>query len=155
MTFFDALKERIPGAEPWVSRDGIESVSVPRDEWRVAAQWMQEHGFPRFIDLTCVDEPENPERFEVHLLVYSMDDKRWARLVTRTDEEIASVVPVYRGAHNYEREVFDLFGVHFEGHPKLTRLMLPEGWQGHPLQRDAAQPVEPVDFTVTRELYKT
>ena len=155
MPFFDALKERFPEVEPYPSKDGHESASVPRAQWRAAAEWMRDHGFERFIDLTCVDEPDSPERFEVHLVLYSMNEKRWARLVARTDEELDSVFPVFAGVHNYEREAFDLFGVQFTGHPKLTRLLLPDGWQGHPLQRDAPLQLEPVDFTVTRDLYKT
>lgn len=155
MPFFDAFKERFPDAEPYVSKDGHESVSVPNAQWRAAAEWLRDHAFPRFIDLTCVDEPETPERFEVHLVVYSMSEKRWARLVTRTDEELDSLFPVFQGVHNYEREVFDLFGVQFQGHPRLTRIVLPDGWQGHPLQRDHPVSIEPTDFTVTRDLYKT
>lgn len=155
MTFFDAFKDRFADAGPFASMDAHESAFIPKEEWCAAAEWMREHGFPRFIDLTCVDDPANPERFELHLVLYSMDEKRWARLVTRTDDEVDSVYGVFIAAHNYEREVFDLFGVRFDGHPALTRILLPDGWNGHPLQRDVPLSLEPVDFTVTRDLYKT
>jgi NADH-quinone oxidoreductase subunit C len=151
----ELLREHVAELQPHASKDGIESVWVPRSHWRVAADWLSRHGFERFIDLTCVDNPAAPERFELHLLCYAMQTHSWVRLVTHTDDQVDSVVPVYEAANNYEREVFDLFGVQFVGHPQLTRILLPDNWVGHPLQRDVPMVVEPVDFTVTRELYKT
>lgn len=163
----ERMKDRIPEASAFAPgrpcdtvRDGHETVAVPAACFADAALWLRDKaGFTRFIDLTCVDDPERPEaeggRFEVQLVVYSMGERRWARLKTRTTGLMPSVTPVFAGAHNYEREVFDLFGVRFDGHPKLTRLMLPDGWQGHPMQRDAPAPVEPSDFTVTRDQYGT
>lgn len=150
------LRTRIAEAFEGTSRDGIDTVMVPRERWLDAAFALRDgEKFIRFIDLTIVDEPEHQLRFQVHLLTYSMEEHRWARLSTRTDGLVASVFPVYEGAHNYEREAFDLFGVVFEGHPKLTRIMMPDEWKGHPLRRDEQMPWEPVDFTVTRDLYKT
>jgi NADH-quinone oxidoreductase subunit C len=141
------------------SSDGIPSVGVVPGAWLDAARAIDRAGFTRFIDLTAIDRVGTPQaeggRFEVHLLVYSMTEHAWARLLTRTDDKLASVFSVFPAVHNYEREVFDLFGVVFEGHPRLTRLMLPDGWQGHPLRRDEPLVLEPTDFTVTRELYKT
>lgn len=152
----ERLRTKIPEAIESPTRDGHDSVEVPASRWFEAATALRDDArFVRFIDVTCVDDPSRDLRFEVHLVVYSMEEKRWARLLTRTASSLASVVPVFAGAHNYEREVFDLFGVVFEGHPKLTRIMLPDGWQGHPLRRDVDMPVEPVDFTVTRDLYDT
>ncbi len=65
------------------------------------------------------------------------------RLVTKLDSgdlSIDSITSVWPAANFYEREIFDLFGVHFGGHPRLTRIMMPEDWQGHPLRKD--YPVE-------------
>jgi hypothetical protein len=113
-------------------------------------------GDRRFLtSLVWPGESGRADRFEVQLLVYSMKEKRHARIKAYTADKLPAVTPVFEGAHNYEREAFDLFGVVFEGHPSLTRIMLPDGWVGHPLRRDAVQPVEPVDFTVTRDLYNT
>ena len=142
--------------EGTTTRDGIDTIDVPREQWLAAAKALRDHEkFVRFIDLTVVDDPALALRFEVHLLTYSMDEKRWGRLRTRTDGKLASVFSLYAAAHNYEREAFDMFGVVFEGHPSLTRILMPDGWRGHPLRRDEPLLIEPVDFTVTRDLYKT
>ena len=137
------------------AKDGIETTSVALERWLDEARALVDAGYTRFIDLTAFDEPERAPRFELHLVVYSMNEKRWRRITTRTDDKIASVVSIFLGAHNYEREVFDLFGVIFEGHPGLTRILLPDGWRGHPLRRDEPLVVEPVDFTITRSVYRT
>ena len=86
-------------------------------------------------------------------LFYSLDSKAWLRVKALTDAEAPSLTPTVPGANWYEREVFDLFGIQFEGHPNLTRIMMPEDWQGHPLRRTEPLGSEPVDFTVTRRVY--
>ncbi len=139
-------------------KDGIPTIVVPLSAFVAAALALRDgQGYIRFLDLTVVDlvETGRPERFELHLLVYSMTQLRHARLKTYTAEKVASLTSVFRAAHNYEREAFDLYGVVFEGHPSLTRILLPDGWLGHPLRSDAENPSEPVDFTVTRDLYNT
>lgn len=163
----ERMHEHIADAVPFTPtraldavRDTHETVQVPAAQFAEAARWLRDRaGFTRFIDLTCVDDPERPAdqggRFEVQLVVYSMTERRWARLKTRTTELMPSVTPLFAGAHNFEREVFDLFGVRFDGHPRLTRILMPEEWQGHPLRRDQAMPFEPADFTVTRDRYRT
>jgi NADH-quinone oxidoreductase subunit C len=153
-----ADKLGIEGASLRASKDGIETVLVPAARFADAAKALRDaQGFVRFLDLSVVDlvESGRADRFEVYLLVYSMKEKRHARLQATTADKIPSVTPLFAGAHNYEREAFDLFGVVFDGHPALTRIMMPDGWQGHPLRRDYEMPFEPVDFTVTRDLYNT
>ncbi len=66
------------------------------------------------------------------------------RTKTATSERVASLVPVWRTANWEERETYDLFGVIFEGHPDLRRIMMPEDWEGYPLRKD--YPVEGYDF---------
>lgn len=166
-TLGDRMREHVEGAAAFVPtrahdavKDGHETVQVPAERFADGARWLRDKaGFTRFIDLTCVDDPERPAelggRFEVQLVVYSMAERRWARLKARTTGPLPSVTPTFAGAHNFEREVFDLFGVVFDGHPALTRILLPDGWQGYPLRRDAPQPSEPADFTVTRAQHGT
>ena len=150
------VRIKVGDAVEGATRDGIDTVDVPRERFHEAAKVLRDdEGFTRFIDVTVVDDPDVELRFEVHLVVYSMAEKRWGRLRARTDGKIASVTPLFAGAHNYEREAFDMFGVVFEGHPRLTRILMPDGWPGHPLRRDEPLRIEPTDFTVTRALYKT
>ena len=150
------LQAAFPNAHHGVSADGIPYVlvrpeSIP-DTVRVARD---ELGYVRWIDLTAVDEPNVEPRFELQYLLYSMAEHRWLRLKTQTDDKAPTITGIFPGANWYEREVFDLFGVVFEGHPNLTRLMMPDDWQGHPLRRDYPIGGEPVDFTVTREILGT
>jgi len=65
-----------------------------------------------------------------------MAEHRWLRIKTQTDDKVPSITGIFPGANWYEREVYDLFGIVFEGHPELTRIMMPDDWQGHPLRRD-------------------
>ena len=156
----DPVVERLlaafPSAEHGFSEDGIPFARVEAGALAEAALLLRDElGFGRFIDLTAVDYLEREDRFEVNCLLYSMGEQRWFRLKARTAEAVASITPHFAGANWYEREVFDLFGVRFEGHPELTRIMLPDDWEGHPLRRDVPTQVEPVDFTVTRDIYGT
>jgi NADH:ubiquinone oxidoreductase subunit C len=137
-----------------VAADGITTVSVPLDDLVDAiARVRKELGYSRFVDLTAVDRLRRRERFELVYVFYSMQLHAWLRLKTWTDAEAPSITGSVPGANWYEREVFDLFGIDFKGHPKLERIMLPESWQGYPLRRTEPLGSEPVDFTVTRQVY--
>ncbi len=99
--------------------------------------------FNYLSDLTCVDWFPQEPRFEVIYHLLSMSKKERVRLKVRLDGDspvVESVTSVWPGANYFEREVFDLFGVRFTGHPYLRRLLMPEDWQGHPLRKD--YPVE-------------
>ena len=94
-------------------------------------------------DVTCVDWYPNEPRFEVVYQLFSIPNKKYLRLKVRlsgSDASVDSLVPIWPGANFFEREVFDLFGVRFDEHPNLTRIMMPENWEGHPLRKD--YPVE-------------
>ncbi|MGH9522435.1 MAG: NADH-quinone oxidoreductase subunit C [Terriglobales bacterium] len=96
-----------------------------------------------FADVTCVDWYPSEPRFEVVYHLLSISRKQRVRLkvqLAADDVRLESVTSVWPAANYFEREVFDLFGIHFEGHPYLRRIMMPEDWQGHPLRKD--YPVE-------------
>ena len=99
--------------------------------------------FNYLSDVTCVDRYPSEPRFEVVYHLLSVPNKERVRLKVRLNGDNAavdSVTPVWPGANYFEREVFDLFGVRFNGHPYLRRLLMPENWEGHPLRKD--YPVE-------------
>jgi NADH:ubiquinone oxidoreductase subunit C len=154
MTLGDSLLEMFGAEALSTTADAIPTVSVPVDELLAAVERVRrELGHSRFVDLTAVDRLTRENRFEVVYLFYSLESHTWLRLKTRTDREAPSITPIIAGANWYEREVFDLFGIEFKGHPNLQRIMLPDDWRGHPLRRTEPLGSEPVDFTVTREAY--
>ncbi len=101
--------------------------------------------FDFLSDVTGVDRlklPENSPRFEVVYHVYSLQYRRRLRLKVRVDEgeAVPTVTDVWPTANWHEREVYDMFGVPFEAHPDLRRILMPDDWEGHPLRKD--YPVE-------------
>jgi NADH-quinone oxidoreductase subunit C len=119
-------------------------------------------GFAMAVDLTAVDYLTNPtrvlpdaitaERFEVvvNLLSHARRERLRVRVQVAGDSpRIASLYEVHPGTEAMEREAYDLLGVWFEGHPDLTRILLPDDWEGHPLRKDEAAGRIPVQFTHT------
>ena len=94
--------------------------------------------FVSIIDISGVDYPEREKRFDVvyHLLSPKMNRRVRLKVATDEDTPIASATAVYPGADWYEREVYDLFGVLFDGHPDLRRILTDYGFDGHPLRKD-------------------
>jgi NADH-quinone oxidoreductase subunit C len=95
--------------------------------------------FVRLSTVTAVDRYPAEPRFEVVYHLHSVERNERVRLKCRIageQPEIDSVTSVWRSADWYEREVFDLFGIRFAGHPDLRRIMLPDEWEGHPLRKD-------------------
>jgi NADH-quinone oxidoreductase subunit C len=94
-------------------------------------------------DLAAVDRYPSEPRFEVNYHLLSMPRKERLRLKVRLPSdaaEVESLTSVWPGANFFEREIFDLFGIRFTGHPDLRRLLMPDDWEGHPLRKD--YPVE-------------
>jgi NADH-quinone oxidoreductase subunit C len=89
-------------------------------------------------DLTAVDRLREHPRFEVAYHLYSLQFKRRVRLKTQVEEgeAVPSVAYVWGTANWHEREVYDMFGIGFDGHPDLRRILMPEDWEGHPLRKD-------------------
>ena len=94
--------------------------------------------FTMIADITAVDFPSKPKRFEIVYNLLSVRHNARLRVKTYADEAqpVPSITPLYDGANWYEREVYDLFGVFFTGHPDLRRIMTDYGFDGHPLRKD-------------------
>ncbi|HKN82380.1 MAG TPA: NADH-quinone oxidoreductase subunit C, partial [Pyrinomonadaceae bacterium] len=96
-----------------------------------------ETSFDYLSDLTCVHYPERREApFEIVYNLFSISNNERVRLKVRTSASLDSVTSIWPAANWLEREVFDLFGVGFNNHPDLRRLLLPPDWEGHPLRKD-------------------
>jgi NADH-quinone oxidoreductase subunit C len=148
------VQQAFPQAQVAVTADGITTVVVPLAELvESLARVRGQLGYSRFVDFTVVDRLKAQDRFELVYLFYSLDAKTWLRVKSLTDGEAPSITAMVPGANWYEREAFDLFGIQFQGHPDLRRIMLPDDWQGYPLRRTEPLGSEPVDFTVTRRIY--
>jgi len=129
--------------------EAIERVVVDRGQWIVYIDpeviepvcrfLKEEHNFNRLVGITAVDWFPREPRFEVVYLLHSLQAHQRLRLKCRLpgqEPRIGSVTAVWKSANWYEREVYDLFGIRFEGHPNLRRILLPEDWEGHPLRKD-------------------
>src|SRR6185437_14578352 len=114
------------------------TIIVPAAEWLSTAQRLRAEGFDQLCDLTCVDWYPQAQRFEIICQLHNTKSSLWQRIKTRRDESAPppTLAPVWPSANWFEREVFDLFGVRFAGHPNLSRMLLPDDWQGHPLRKD-------------------
>jgi len=116
---------------------------IAADAIRAACRTLQRAGYNFLEDVTCVDWYPGEPRFQVtyHILSHQLKERvRLHVMVVSIDPSVDSITPVWPSANFYEREVWDLFGVRFNGHPGLRRIMLPEEWDGHPLRKD--YPVE-------------
>lgn len=104
----------------------------------IALYTRDEEKFEMLSDLTAVDWPKREKRFDVVLNLYSFAKNQQLRIKAHAAErvEVPSVVGVWVAANWMEREVFDMFGIVFDGHPGLKRILLPEDWRGHPLRKD-------------------
>ncbi len=135
--------------------DAVEGAKWDRDEFaivlgrealREACALLRDDPQTQFnflSDITCVDWYPSEPRFEVVYNLLSIPRKDRVRLKVRldgSDPNIESLTSLWPGANYFEREVFDLFGVRFNGHPYLRRIMMPDDWEGHPLRKD--YPVE-------------
>ncbi len=104
--------------------------------------------YQQLMEIAGVDYPSRPERFEVvyHLLSVTKNHRIRVRVSTDEDMPVPTVTDIFPEANWLEREVFDMFGITFDGHPDLTRILMPEDWEGHPLRKDYAVGRIPVQF---------
>ncbi len=149
--------EAVPSAR--LVRTGSDTVlTVDPAEWPDLAARLKEEGFEMLVDLCGVDYLEFPAgaihraeavRFEVvaNLLSVSRKERCRVRVPLIGNEPVCpTVTGVWPGADWYEREAFDMFGIVFEGHPDMTRILMPDDWEGHPLRKDYPAGRIPVQF---------
>lgn len=107
-----------------------------------------EPGYEVLMDLTGVDYVDPIKRTKVVYWLHNPVNLERIRVVVfaERDESLPTVINLWEGANWYERELYDLFGVRFEGHPDLKRILMPDDWIGHPLRRDYALTEVPVEF---------
>ena len=123
---------------------GDDTAVVAAADWLEVAQFLRSDrqcAINQFTDMTAVDYPERePElpRFDVVLVARSMEQRHRIRLKTRVEDgqALASLFPVWAGANWAEREIFDMFGIRFDGHPDLRRILMYEEFVGYPLRKD-------------------
>ena len=119
------------------------TLTIPRESIAAAARAVQQAGYNFLETVTAVDWYPSEPRMQItyHILSHALKARvRLAVPLNGDDLNLDSITSVWPSANFYEREVFDLFGVHFAGHPKLTRIMMPIDWEGYPLRKD--YPVE-------------
>jgi NADH-quinone oxidoreductase subunit C len=140
--YIAALQADLPGAVEQVSFwVGDWTVIVPAGRLVEVATFLRDRPscmFDYLSDLTAVDWPMRDKRFDVVLCLYSIRLRRRVRIKVRAadGETVPSVTGVWPAANWLEREVFDMFGIPFSGHPDLRRLLMPADWQGHPQRKD-------------------
>lgn len=143
-----------------ISFRGDETAIVAPSDWYEVAQFLRDDAacdMSMFIDITCVDYPKRDARFDVILFLYSLHKGHRVRLKTRLFDEVdgkvdpqrpsrvRTVTPLWAAANWFEREVWDMFGVRFDGHPDLRRILMYDEFQGHPLRKDyAADKTQPL-----------
>ena len=151
--------ERFPGTV-FVESHGQPVVYVDRAVWHdLAALLRDEQQFSQCVDVTAVDHLVDEartvvpgvtaERYEVVANFLSHARNRRIRAITEvpeTEPSVATLTDLYPGLNFPEREVFDLYGIEFAGHPDLTRILMPDDWVGHPLRKDDAPARVPVTF---------
>ncbi|MGB7296210.1 MAG: NADH-quinone oxidoreductase subunit C [Candidatus Aminicenantales bacterium] len=136
------LRKKFPaGVKETVLSLGDEVAVIDKDALLPVMTFLKDkpEDYAMLLDLTCVDYRDEKPRFEMVYHLYSLTHKARLRIKTRLEENdlrIASLTPLWKNANWLEREVFDLFGVHFEGHPDLRRIFMYDGFEGYPLRKD-------------------
>jgi NADH-quinone oxidoreductase subunit C len=138
---------------------GQSVLHVPRDRYLAVVKGLLADGFEMCADVTAVDFLQMPdrtvpagvvaERFEVVVNLLSLKDRTRIRLrvqVPESDATVPTLFDMYPGTEAMEREVYDMFGITFTNHPDLTRILMPEDWEGHPLRKDYDVGRIPVQF---------
>jgi len=138
----DDLQKRFPGAisEPLIFRK-MPSLNVAKEHLVAVCQFLKspEGGaYTLLTDETAADYPKREKRFDIvyHLYSFERNDRLRLRVQVGAGEKVPSVTGVWPTANWLEREIYDMFGVAYEGHPDLKRILMPDEWVGHPLRKD-------------------
>ena len=127
-----------------------ETINVEVDEYLEKVESIKKDGYEMMVDLTAVDWYRKREpRFQlvVNFLSVSKNSRIILNLNVQDEElKVPSICEIYPSANFYEREVFDMFGIEFENHPELTRILMPDDWEGNPLRKDYGTGRIPVQF---------
>lgn len=143
------LVESFPDAE-WLLSAGQHVILIPKGQLADVAEAFKSAGFEMCADVTAVDYlGVRRVRYEVVVSLLSVALGLRVRVrcqLSADDLTVPSLVPIYPGANFFEREVYDMFGIAFDGHPDLTRILMPDEWEGHPLRKDFGVGAVPVQF---------
>jgi NADH-quinone oxidoreductase subunit C len=155
-------------ADKLVTERGVSAgdawIAVAPADVRAALSGLRDEGYRLLVFLTCVDHlldrsrPEWPGRYELVYQLRNMETKEQLRVRVFVDGDpprVESVHDLFGPANWDERETYDMFGILFEGHPDLTRILMPDDWVGHPLRRDYPVGGEPVEFSEEHERWLT
>jgi len=149
-----AVKERF-GVDSSEFRDQVSLLVPPESIVKMCQVLRDEFGFARLASETAVDYwPQQDPRFHVVYQLHSFqhNDRICLRVpVPGSKPFVPTLVTVYLNANWYEREIWDMFGIRFEGHPDMRRILMPEDWDGHPLRKDYPLGYEEVEFTFNFE----
>jgi NADH-quinone oxidoreductase subunit C len=113
-------------------------IAAPSSVVAILEQLKLDHDFEYLVDVTAVDYPKRAERFDLVYILYSFARNERIRVKTMIAEGFRpqTAVGVHLGANWLEREVFDMFGIEFQGHPDMRRILMPEEWEGYPLRKE-------------------
>jgi NADH-quinone oxidoreductase subunit C len=140
----------------WEKSHGQDVARVGTEDWHAFARAAKDAGFEMCVDVTAVDwMRQREDRFDVVANLVSMSQRARLRMITtvgRDDPVVSSLTPIWPGAGYAEREVYDMFGVTFDGHPDLTRILMPDDWEGHPLRKDYGVGSVPVQFKASHQI---
>jgi len=127
-----------------------EVINVNAEEYKEVITNIKKDGYEMMVDLTAVDWYRKKEpRFElvVQFLSISKNSRKTVKVKINDENlKIQTITDLYPGANFYEREVFDMFGIEFENHPDMTRILMPDDWVGHPLRKNYGSGRIPVQF---------
>jgi NADH-quinone oxidoreductase subunit C len=161
----EAVEEAAPAERhgvPVAASRGVDVLFPPSEDYLRVVEALRDEGFAMCVDVTAVDYLTHPgrrlpegvpaERYEVVVNLLSLERRERVRVrvqVPEADPTVPSLFGLHPGTETPEREVFDMFGIVFDGHPDLTRILMPEDWEGHPLRKDFAIGRIPVQFKAT------